>query len=104
MARVKEATANAVAKESKYQRAAAKWVANRLGHTSAAAIYGVDFYLDHGYTASCCGYECDGYCHSMDTSPSWGLEFFVDGSRGQISLTYDLGAGEFIEQCSALIE
>lgn len=102
MARVKEATAKAVASESKYQRAAAKWVANRLGHTSASAIYGVDFYLDQGNTSSCCGYECDGW-HSMDSGPSWGLEYFIDGYRGEMSLTYDLSAGQFIEECVALL-
>jgi hypothetical protein len=104
MAKVKQATAKKVAEESVYQRACAEWVANYLKHTSAAAIYGVDFYLDEGYTSSCCGYECDGYCGSMDTSPSWGLEFYIAGNRGQLSLTYELKAGQFVEECVALLD
>ncbi len=80
-----------VEKESKYQRAAAAWVANKTGQ-DVNKIYGVDFALIYGGYCETCGYE------------TAGLEYYYNGKLQEYeSLTY-ISAGQFIQECMELLE
>jgi len=80
---------NRATEESKYARAAAKWVAEKM-NLNVDLLYGVNFAIVVGGYCPTCGYEDPG------------LSFYYDGKP--MEYVPSITPGEFIEECVALLE
>ncbi len=84
--------AERVAAESPYMRAAAEWVARRIGKP-VHLIWGVDFAVNQGGYCETCSYE----------SP--GIEYWYNGKHDVYELSWDeRTAGGFIEECVEILQ
>jgi len=85
--------AERVASESPYQRAAARWVAERVG-ANPELVYEVDFYRTDG--------------DSSDAGTYWEGEFGLSYKHRGVARHYDFSGmvtpGQFLEECVALLE
>lgn len=91
-AAIKLSTAEKVAAENKYERAAAIWVAHRFS-LNADKIYDVNFSNYVGGYCETCGYE------------TLGVEFYLDGKYSERELGYyGLTPGQFIEEAVEIMQ
>lgn len=86
-----ESVETRVKNESKYQRAAALWIAERV-RKDANRIYGVTFTTYYGGYCETCGYE------------TTGLEYYFNGTLEEFEFGSYRDAGEFIQECMELLE